>query len=476
MTPLIATPYVARTLTTTGVGKYSFSYSIVTYFMLFAALGFGYYAQREIAKNQGDKYKQSKTFYEIIIARFFSVIPALLLYFALYFLGIFGDYSVLMLVLSINIISTLFDITFFFQGNESFGIIVLVNTFVRILGIVLIFVFVRKPSDLWIYTLSQSIILILSYIILWLFLPKRICKVHLKDINFQRHFIPTLRLFIPTIAVSVYTMLDKTLIGLLVPGTTTDVNGEIQKISDIENGYYSEAEKLVKMALTIITSLGIVMIPRNSNAIANGNMEEFKTNIQNAIKFVFFLGIPIMFGLAAISLNVCPWFFGEGYEKVPYLIMLFCPLVLFIGLSNVLGIQYLLPQQMDGKYTISITVGALTNLILNIILIPFLWSYGACIATIAAEFSVMLMMLVFSRKDINILKEIIKNWKCILSGLLMFSSIYIIGRYLNSSIINTLILIICGSLIYFVLLLILREKYLFKILGNIRKRLSKKNR
>ena len=332
ITPLLVTPYVSRVLGTAGVGQYSFCYAIVSYFVLFATLGFNTYAQREISRVQEDRHAQSTIFWEIFIARFVSVGISLIVLFIVIFFGIKDDvYQKLLLIMSINVIAIFFDVAYLFQGKEEFGTIVLWNVIIKILGIVGIFVFVKNESHLWVYTLCQSVVLIGSNLALWTRLPKALVKIKIQELNIRRHYIPTIKLFVPTIAISVYTTLDKTLIGFLIPGIAD--TGE--KIADIENGFYDQAEKIVKMAMTIITSLGTVMIPRNSHAIATGNVEEFQRNVSGALKFVFFLGIPIMFGLAAIAFNFSPWFFGPGYEKVPSLMMVFSLLVLIIGLSNV---------------------------------------------------------------------------------------------------------------------------------------------
>lgn len=457
ITPLITAPYVSRVLGSSGVGQYSFTNSIVTYFILFGALGFGYYAQREIARHQGDKVEQSKIFWEIIICRSISVGLSLIFYLVLLFLGVYGeDYTLLMLILTINVVATAFSIEFLFQGNEDFLTIVIKNIVVKVLGILGIFIFVKKPSDVWLYILIHSLITIGSYLSLWTKLPKVLCKVDFKSLNPIRHLKPTLRLFIPTIAVSVYTMLDKTLIGVLIPGET-EVNGVIQNISDIENGYYEQSEKIVKMAMTIVTSLGTVMIPRNSQAIASGNLDGFKKNISGALRFVFFVGTPIMFGLAAVANNMCPWFFGDGYEKVPSLMMMFCPLIMIIGFSNVLGLQYLLPMKKDKKYTIAITSGAGVNLVLNLILIRLFWSYGACIATIIAETVVTTIMFIFAKKDISFLELVKNSWRYIISGVTMFALVYFTQYFLAPKIYNTALLVLEGLICYFGLLFIFRD-------------------
>lgn len=455
ITPLITTPYISRVLGSAGIGQYSFTVSIVTYFSLLATLGFSTYAQREIARHQEDRKKQSIIFWEVIIARLISVSISISVYLVVLFCGIHDQkYITLMCILVINIIAVAFDVSFFFQGNESFLIIVICNLIIKLLGIVCILLFVKNETHVWLYALFQSMILILSNLSLWSFLPRFLSKVNISELNPKRHILPTLRLFIPTVAASVYTMLDKTLIGVMIPGVDEFGN----KIADVENGYYEQSEKLIKMALTIITSLGTVMIPRNSKLIADGDFNKFKNNIKGALIFVFFLGSPIMFGLASVAFNMSPWFFGEGYEKVPYLMAMFSPLILIIGLSSVLGIHYLLPKQKDKKYTIAITSGALLNVCLNFVLIPHFWSFGACVATIASELVITFMMFVFARKDVNIFLVLLSSWKYLVSGALMFCLVFFTQLFMAPTLINTALLVCEGAAVYFSLLLLFRDK------------------
>lgn len=465
ITPLITTPYISRVLGSEGVGQYSFAYSIATYFILIGSLGFGYYGQREIARHQGNTFEQSKLFWEIIIARMFSVVLSLVLYILPIIFGAYGEkYTLLMWILTINVFATAVDVTFLLQGNEEFGVIALRNVLIKCLGIALIFIFVKGKQDVWIYALSQSIVLIVSNVSLWTRVPKTLVKVKISDLNIKRHIIPTLRLFIPTIAVSIYTMLDKTLIGVLVPG-----NNELgQAISDLENGYYEQSEKIVKMAMTVVTSLGTVMIPHNSQAVASGDKEGFIKNINDALKFVFFLGTPIMFGLSGIAFNFSAWFFGEGYEKVPYLMIMFSPLIMLIGISNVLGLQYLLPLKKDKKYTLSITIGAVVNLILNLALIYAFKSFGACIATIVAELSVTSAMLFFAKKDVHFFRLVLRFWRYLIGGLIMFIVVFVTQMFLNSSVISTLILVAEGVFVYVIFLILSKDETLIDSVKRIK--------
>ena len=216
LVPIIVTPYISRILTDVGSGQYSFSYSISNYFTLIASLGFGYYGQRQIAKHQNDPKKQSIDFWGIIITRFISVIFSLVIYLLMSSFGVFGDkYVMLLQILSINVIAVGFDIAFFFNANEEFKKTVLRNVIVKVLSVICIFVFVKDINDLWIYTLIQALSVLLGNFSLWLYLPKYLVKVSMSEINIKKHIKPALILFLPAIATSIYTTLDKTLIGVI---------------------------------------------------------------------------------------------------------------------------------------------------------------------------------------------------------------------------------------------------------------------
>lgn len=445
--PIAVTPYVSRTLGENASGQYSYMFSIVTYFTLFAALGFDKYAQRLIARHQDNKKQQSVDFWEIIIARLMPVILSATVYSVILFFSGFGEkYQIIAVIMLLNILAIGVDPIFMLQGNEDFSLIVLRNVIIKVIGFVCIFIFVKSPTDLWKYTLIQSLIIVLSGISLWVYMPKYLCKVKLYEIRPFRHLPASFLLFLPTIAVSVYTILDKTLIGL------------ITKI-DAENGNYEYAEKLVKMALTIIISLGTVMVPRNTKVFASGKFEEGRKNILNSLKFVFFLGIPLMFGLMSIADNLIPWYLGSGYNKAANLVKILSPIIVIIGMSNVFGLQFLIPMGKDKKFTKAIVIGAIVNFSLNLVFIPKLASYGAAIATIIGESIVTLVMFFMVKKELRLNCSLKKVWKFLLSGLVMFAICNGLSKHFVSSIINTLIITGVGVCVYFFMLFVLREQF-----------------
>ena len=463
ITPLITAPYVSRVLGSSGVGQYGFTFSIASYFVLIGSLGFNYYAQREIARLQENRKDQSVLFWEIFYDRLISISAVTVIYCILIYCGVFGSYATLMWILSIHIVSTIFDITFLFQGNDDFIIIAVRNIIIRCIGIASIFIFVRDKDDVWVFILCQCIITVIANLSLWVNLRKDIDFIQFKDLNLRKHVAPVLKLFIPSLAMSIYTMLDRTLIGVLIPGEMevvyNDGSSVLAKIADVENGYYEQSEKIVKMAMTLFTALSTVMISRNSNEVAKGNIEGFKQNIYSTIQFVLFLGMPIMFGLSAIASNFTPWFFGPGYDKVPQLIAIFSPIIIIIGLSNILGRQYLIPLQKDNLFTWAICVGAVSNLALNLFLIPLLYSYGAAIASVIAETCVTATMFIFARTNISFIEVVKKAIKYLLAGIIMFVILYFTQIHLKASIINTFLLIAEGGLCYVLALVFLKDEF-----------------
>ena len=463
LTPIITTPYVSRVLTVAGVGRASFSTSLITYFAVFAALGFSLYAQREVAKHGDDEKEKSKIFWEVNICRLLSVALALAVNAVLLMTNVYQGNTVLMLILSINIIAVGFDITFFYQGNENFGKVAFVNVSAKLMMVASIFLFVKSSSDVWIYVLINSLGLFVGYFVMWFFLVKYLTKVSVKELRPLKHLKGTLHLFLPTIAITLYADLDKSLIGFLSD-------------TSVQNGYYEQAEKIAKVALTVITCMGVVMIPRNSKNYVEGNLDAVKQNIYKSMHFVWVMAIPMCLGVVVVSSNFIPWFLGEEFYGSIKLLQVLSLLFLCIGFSNVVGVQYILPTMRDKKYTYGIFFGVLINIIVSIPLIVYLKALGACIATGLAEFSVALMMFLQVRKEL-LLKEIFKTiWKPLLSGIMMFGVIFPLSMLLSPSILNTFIIVLVGMLTYGLMILALKDELVITLLKQLYNKVFKRNR
>lgn len=453
ITPFITTPYLSRVLGPHGIGIYSYTTSIVSYFILLSSLGIANYAQREIAYNQDNPQIQSRTFFEINLLRIILVSISL----GVYYLTIihFPDDHLVYWIQALNIIAALFDISWFFQGLEEFGKIVFRNFVIKVLSVVLIFVLIHNPDDLNKYIFLLGFMNILSGISIWFYLPRYLVKIPWKEIKIFRNFSIIIQLFLPQVAIQIYTVLDKTMIGAITG-------------SPLENGYYEQAEKVVKLSLTIVTSLGTVMMPRIAYSYAHGKIDAIKEDMMRSYRFVWFLTIPMFFGFIAVSSNFVPWFFGPGYEKVVPLMQILSGLVIAIGLSNVTGIQYLLPTNQQNKLTLSVVIGAITNFVLNLLLIPHLQSIGAAIASIIAECVVTGVQFYIVRNVFSIVNIIASMKKYFISGCIMFAAIFTLAFILPPSIIHTFIIIAIGLGCYLGLLSLLKDSMLYMAINKIK--------
>lgn len=457
--PLITTPYVSRVLGAKGVGTFSYTNSIVQYFILFGCIGLNLYGQREIAYVQHEKEKSDKVFWELVILRIITVSISL---FAFYFtLASHGKYSSIFFIMCLDILASMIDISWFFQGIEDFKKIVVRNFIIKIVGVVLIFLFVKSSDDLLLYVICHSATLFLGNLSMWAYIPKLVGKVKVRELEIKKHIRPTIVLFLPQIATSVYTVLDKTMIGFL-----TGVEEEV--------AYYEQGQKIVKIVMALVTSLGTVMMPRVANLFKQNEMEKVKNYLSKSFRFVFFLSFPMTFGLMAVSCNIVPWFFGSGYDKVIPNMMVISPILVMISLSNIIGMQYLLAIGRHRDFTISLVAGCVINFSFNLLLIPFFLSIGAAVATVIAETSVTGVQVFFTRKDFKFGEIISSNKHYIISSLIMFVPTYLLAKYLPASIINTFICVAVGCLIYVGLLFVLKDKTLFEAVEKIKGKLVKK--
>ena len=450
--PLITTPYLSRVLGAENIGIYGYTLSIVTYFVLFGTLGIAMYGQREIAYVQNDKTKQSKTFWEIVITRFITLTIASVTFYITFCIR--GEYTTYYTILLLELLANALDISWYYQGIEDFGKTVIRNLVVKVLSLVCIFVFVKTQADLWKYMLIYVLANALGNATMWLYLPKMLQKISLKTLEFKKHIKPVLSLFVPQIATQIYVVLDKTMIGNIT-----------NNMSDV--GFYEQAQKIVKTAMLVVTALGTVMNSRIANAFAENKKEDVKKYLMQAFNIVWMLGIPITLGIMAVSSNLVPWFYGEGYEPVIQLLIATSPILLAIGLNNVTGIQYLIQTKQQKNYTISVTIGAIVNVIFNFILINLIGTVGAAISSVLAEFTILSVHFIYMRKDIKILDVLKSSIKYLISGLIMYVIVLSISKLISSSILNTFILIAIGAIIYFVILLILRDKFLNDIINAV---------
>lgn len=458
ITPLITTPYLSRVFGADGIGTCSYIESISSYFVLFATLGLTTFGQRETSYVQDDRKKRSIIFWETNIIELIASTLCIVAYVVFSFSQ--TNYK-LYLVLVLNLFSVITNISWFFQGMEEFGKIVLRNIIFKIINIVYIFTFVKTKDDIIIYLFGVAFFGLINNLSYWISVPQYIDRPILKELHPSKHIKTVIALFVPTIAMQVYTVLDKTMIGVITNNS-------------FENGYYEQALKIARLVLTIVTSLGTVMIPRIGYHYSKGDMEIVKQYMYRAYKFVWLCGVPLTLGLIAVSNNFVPWFFGDGYDKVVPLLGILSFLILAIGINNVTGMQYLIPTKRENTFSLTVIIGALTNFVLNFFLIQMFQSMGAAIASVVAETTIAIIQIYIVRKELSPFEIVKCGLHYFIAGGLMFITLMLIRGYFNATVLHTFELVVIGAIIYGAVMLVMKDEFLLSNVNKIFKKIIKR--
>lgn len=460
--PLITAPYLSRIIGSEGIGVYSYTQAFANYFVLVILLGVENYGNREIAKTRDNAEKRDTVFWSIFLIQFFLMIVLTILYLG-YVLITNPDYATIYILQIFYVISAGFNINWYFFGTEKFKITVTRNMVIKVITTILIFIFVKNTHDLWLYALIISLGTLISNMVVWPFLLK---EVKFRKINWKSvkvHILPNLILFLPVIAVSLYNIMDKLMLGSM--STYQEV------------GYYTYAEKIVQVPITVIIALGTVMMPHVSNLFSKGKEEECKVLFDKAMLFVIFTSSAFMFGMANLAPGFSILYYGSGFERCGLFMMILSPVIIFKSWANLVRTQYIIPKEYDGIYIISVSLGAIVNLIINMCLIPRYAGIGAIIGTIFAEFVVCFVQTWKTRKEINFKPYFLDCFCFCLIGFIMYTFMEIIGnRFVlqNMLFANVVIRFICGALIYIILsiiyLLIVKKdkKTVMSIIASVR--------
>lgn len=443
---LITTPYVTRTLGAENLGKVDYVNSIIQYFILFTALGIPNYGIREIAKTRDNVFDRTKTVVELgIILIITTIIGYIVLFFLLNNINGFKELKTLILIMSAWILFNNIGFEWFYQGIENQIYITIRFIIIRLIVLVLMFLFVKNPNDYLIYgiiiVLMNSGSNILNLINIRKYLSFK--NITLKKLDLKKHIKPVLIIFAASLSVSIYLQLDVVMLG---------------NINDKIVAYYTVPNKLIRLVMILITALGTVLIPRVSNCIKNNDIENYKKYINYSLKYILMISIPSVVGIFLLADNVILIMAGEKFIESILTMRILVFILFIVGIAYFLGFQLLYPHGLEKYYTYSVTIAAIINFIFNYIMIPKYYQNGAAIGTIIAELTGVILMLYFTR---NYLKEIefynLKNLKYFISSIIMGLIILFIKSLNIGNILTILISISLGSISYFIILLLLKE-------------------
>lgn len=460
LVPVLITPYLDRILEPDGNGAISFVSSIASYFILLANLGIEGYGQRAVAMHRDDKAFLNKFVLEIFILKIFLTIFSGTIFIVLFSI-IGGAKTEMYLIFSISVFFVAFDFSWLFQGLENFRILAITHLVARAAYVVLVFLLVNTKQQINVAAFLWVGMTVVSYLLSFPFASRFFKTNKGEKLKPFSHLKESLIYFIPAIAVSVYTILDKTMIGIITG-------------SDFENGYYEEADKIVKLVLTVVTTLNIIMRSRISYCFARGKFEQVKNYIRQTANLAFMLCLPMMFGLLAVSRPFVNIYCGEAYGKSVILLRILSPLILIIAVSNILGTHYYTPfnkQRTSNKFLIT---GAVVNIVFNLPLIYFMQSVGAAIASVVAEFTILVLYAVNANRFFEFTEFLKISWKYAVCAGVMFVVVAVMVHFLPQSILWLVVEIVCGIVVYSVLLLILRVEFVINRIKSLSAKLKKR--
>lgn len=458
--PLITFPYACRVIEPEGIGQVNFFSSIIGYISLFTCLGIPMYAVREIARDRNDIVKMNRTSVEILLLHALLSLAGYLIVAVLCLTvpQIKVDIP-LFLILSLTIFFTAIGCEWFYQGIEDFKYITIRGLVVKVVSVVLLFIFVKTKDDL-IYYGAYTVIGILGGNIFNFFrLRKYIHKENIvfSNLNISRHIKPVLQVFSFNVVTSVYLQLNPVLLGFLKGALAV--------------GYFTAATKIMSVVMKLSSCLGVVMMPRTSNLIAEHKEEEFNKLIQKSYDFTIAISLPLTCGLLVAAPYIIKVLCGQEFIPATFASQIIAPIILMVGISNVMGIQVLYPKGMIKTVIHCCLIGAIVDLLLNVILIPFFSYNGTAIAYLGAEVATTVSMYLIAKKDLPI--RFFK--KChidyLLGSILMsviVLTVPLLGEFSSITILSLQIVI--GTFVYFIYLFVRKDTFVMQVLSKVSKK------
>ena len=344
------------------------------------------------------------------------------------------EYKFIAYIQALSVIACAVNVNWFLFGLEEFAVVTIRNIFVKIAEVASILLLVKTESDLAIYILIMLGSTLLSNLIAFVLLKKYVSLVRISWQDIKKHIKPNLMLFFPLLAVSVYHIMDKTMLGAMS--------------TYVESGYYYNSDKLINIPLCVINGVGVVMLPRVSNMIASGKHEEVLNLLKTSLEMIVAVGVAMSVGIASISNEFVPFFFGSGFDKCIFLTYVFAPILLIKGVVSTVRMQYLIPYGRDREFLYSVCIGAVANLVLNLIFIPKYAALGAVIGTLGAEAIACITQLYNIKKEFDLRSYLAESMVYVVLGIVLFASVRSCALINVITPVKIIIEITVGGLVY----------------------------
>lgn len=457
--PIVTVPYISRTLGPDAIGTNAFTNSIMTYFILLGNAGLTLYGNRTIAYYRNDEEQLSKKFWEIFSLRIVMMLVSIGTF--IIFLQFYHSYRVFLLAQSIQLVAIGFDISWFFVGIEDFKKTVSRNILVKLISLVLIFSFVKTPDDLLLYILINGLAVLLGNLTLWTYIKRFVHKVRFRSLNYKEHIVPVIILFLPQLGNNIFMTINRLLLGNL---STLH-----------ETGYFDNADKIVRIFLSLITALGTVIFPRIANSYREGKKDQVLKYVDYSFNLVNLISFPIVFGVIIVAKPFSNLFFGSQFDGIDSVLSILVLELIFMGWSSILGQQYLVAINKVKGLTVSMVVSIVISVVGSYLLIPHFGAMAAAGMSVIAEFTIVIIQLLFVRKYLDLMYICQDIWKYLVSGVIMFAGCKIVNYLIpvQNDFISILLAGLSGAIIYVGMIVLLKPRVFTELSSGVLKKIKK---
>lgn len=443
--PLITGVYIARVLDAELIGQNSYIASICSYFSLIIVFGTNLYGTVAVSKARDDFEEKSRIFYELNIIKFFCFLASCFFY---SFLVIFYvEYQTLLAIYLISLLSSLVDITWYFQGIERFDFISLRTVITKVLAVSFVFIFIKSKDNFYLYVIFSLSSTLIPNLLLFPMAKKELVKVKIQSLNWKKHLKKLVPFFLVNALISIYSVMDKTMLKLI-----TGSNQEV--------GYYEQAYKIYNLCSTLTVVIGPVINARI--AFVYDDKEKRDELFDLGFRFAFMMSFPIMVGCLMLSSEIIDVFFGDGYESSKNVLMVFSVLPLITSIGMMTGHMYYTPRYKTRISIVACAIGAIVNFGLNILMSYFYGAFGAAVATIIAEFIISTIEIILF-KDLDKKQFLLSSVKYIFASLIMGVILFLLNKFIfiDNKILELVFKVMICAISYFACLLIMKEKLMF---------------
>lgn len=386
--PLIEIPILARTLGPVSYGNVIFFQSSALLSSLIIEYGFNLSASRQIAISQNNKALLSRIFFDVLLAKimlsfFVLSIIAFILFFLITINGIFYEKNMIIWSL-VYLFAFGFSPFWYFQGRERMIGVVILDLFLRLIGLSMLFLFVKSNKDA---VLALAIMSSVGLINTALSTAWCLREIGISSLNFSG----ALRQIVQGFSVFVYRSSNNILLSAAPPVLGSAV-GQAALAS------FVPAEKVIRGVVGFVSPVLTALFPHYARNLAGTSSARTLRDAWIVICLIALAGTCaalILWGFGPILLLVV---LGRQYEASAGLIQLFAWIIPLRMANQAFGVILLIPAKKDRIASILLTFFSAVSLTLGGLLASKTGPAGMVIGFLVSEGMLFLSLFIVSLK------------------------------------------------------------------------------